>query len=71
MKILGTLSGTKGSIQTSKPFARCYAELNAWLLEGKIKPWVDDVVGFDELPTALKRLADRQTKGRLVFDPRR
>ena len=36
---------------------------------GEIDPWIDSVVGFDELPVALLSLANRETKGRLVFEP--
>lgn len=53
-----------------EPFERCYEELYSLLKAGRISPTVDSVVGFDELPTALKRLADRRTVGRVIFDPR-
>ena len=51
------------------PFKRCYEELHNLLLTHKISPLIDEVVGFDALPTALLRLANRETKGRVVFDP--
>ncbi len=54
-----------------KPFERCYTELYDLLLAGDIDPLVSEVVGFDELPRALKDLFDRKTTGRVVFDPRR
>jgi NADPH:quinone reductase-like Zn-dependent oxidoreductase len=41
------------------------------LMEGKISPLVDAVVGFDQLPEMLQRLANRQSKGRIVFAPGR
>lgn len=53
------------------PFERCYEELHRLLLDKKISPLVDGVIGFDGLPAALKRLADRQITGRVVFDPTR
>jgi D-arabinose 1-dehydrogenase-like Zn-dependent alcohol dehydrogenase len=40
-------------------------------MEDRINPLVDAVVGFDQLPEMLQRLANRQSKGRIVFDPRR
>jgi NADPH2:quinone reductase len=50
-------------------FRECYEELHELLIAGKINPWVDDVVGFEGLPGALQRLANRETKGRVIFDP--
>ena len=52
-----------------RPFKRCYSELYDLLDSGKINPWIDGVVGFDGLPDALLKLANRETKGRLVFVP--
>lgn len=54
-----------------KPFARCYEALHELLRSGAIRPLVDEVVGFSGLPEALRRLANRKTKGRVMFDPRR
>jgi len=51
------------------PFKRCYEELHQLLLAKKISPLVDEVIGFAALPGALQRLANRETKGRVVFDP--
>ncbi|MCZ6619337.1 MAG: NADPH:quinone oxidoreductase family protein [Gammaproteobacteria bacterium] len=51
------------------PFRRCYEELHNLLLDRKISPLVDAVIGFDLLPDALLRLANRETIGRVVFDP--
>lgn len=48
---------------------RCYRELHRQLAAGEIAPLVGDVVGFAGLPAALKRLAGRQTTGRVVFAP--
>ena len=53
------------------PFERCYRELHEWLLAGRFEPLISEVIGFDELPAALRRLADRGTTGRVIFDPRR
>ena len=55
--------------QDATPFDRCYNELYGMLEKGKIDPWIDSVVGFEELPEALLSLANRETKGRLVFEP--
>ena len=52
------------------PFARCYEALYRMLQDGAIKPLISEVIGFDSLPDALTRLANRQTTGRIVFDPR-
>ncbi|MGI9323196.1 MAG: zinc-binding dehydrogenase, partial [Pseudomonadales bacterium] len=57
------------SSRDNRPFEKCYPEIYALLIEGKINPWVDDVAGFDSLPDALRRLANRETKGRVVFAP--
>ena len=48
---------------------RCYAEVHASLLAGTYRPVVTETIGFDALPDTLKRLADRQTMGRIVFIP--
>jgi NADPH2:quinone reductase len=48
---------------------RCYEDLHRQLAAGAIKPLVSEVVGFVGLPDALRRLASRQTTGRVVFDP--
>lgn len=53
------------------PLRRCYDQLHQQLLDGTLRPRISEVIGFDGLPEALHRLANRQTTGRLVFDPRR
>ena len=55
--------------QDPAPFERCYNELYEMLDKGQIEPWIDSVVDFEELPAALLSLANRETKGRLVFVP--
>ena len=50
---------------------KCYADLHGQLERGEIKPFVSEVIDFDAVPQALRRLAERQTTGRVVFDPRR
>ncbi len=52
-----------------KPFEQCYRELYDLLLAGQIDPLVSEVIGFDDVPRALKDLFDRKTTGRVVFDP--
>ncbi len=61
------MGGYRG--RDDKPFKQCYDELYQLLLDKKISPWVDEVVGFDSLPDAMLRLANRQTKGRVIFNP--
>ncbi len=61
------MGGYRG--RDDKPFERCYDELYDQLLNGKLSPLIDRVVGFSELPDALHALANRQTIGRLVFTP--
>ena len=48
---------------------RCYEELHSLLAAGEIAAQVTETVGFDGLPEALRRLAARQTIGRVLFDP--
>lgn len=48
---------------------QCYTEVHAALLAGTYRPVVTETIGFDALPHTLKRLADRQTMGRIVFIP--
>jgi NADPH2:quinone reductase len=38
----------------------------ARILDGRVRTVVGEVVGFDEVPAALVRLADRQTVGRTI-----
>ena len=33
---------------------------------GKVKPVIGEVVGFDALPSAITRMRDRQTTGRVI-----
>ena len=49
---------------------RCYEELHAQLAAGRIKPIISETIGFDALPSALLRLSQRGTTGRVIFDPR-
>ena len=49
----------------------CYADLHGQLERGEIKPFVSEVIDFDAVPQALLRLSERQTTGRVVFDPHR
>ncbi|MDE0423143.1 MAG: NADPH:quinone oxidoreductase family protein [Gammaproteobacteria bacterium] len=49
--------------------AQCYADVHGQLANGRIKPLISEVVGFDALPSALERLAGRKTVGRVLFDP--
>ena len=48
---------------------RCYADLHERLAKGEITAQISETIGFDGLPDALARLADRKTTGRLIFDP--
>ena len=62
------MGGYRG--RDDEPFARCYKELHQLFLDKKINPLIDDVVGFDGLPDALMKLANRQSKGRMIFAPK-
>lgn len=62
------MGGYRG--RNERPFETCYEELFQLLREGKINPLIDDTVGFEGLPQAMKDLSDRLTKGRVLFDPR-
>ena len=46
----------------------CYEEVYGMLAEGRIEPLISERVQLDDLPAALRRLADRSTTGRLVVD---
>ncbi|MCP5024660.1 MAG: NADPH:quinone oxidoreductase family protein [Actinomycetia bacterium] len=60
-----------GAYRTFAPevLNRCYAELYGLLRQGLIEPVITEQVGFDTLPEALHRLANRGTSGRVVFVP--
>ena len=47
---------------------RCYENLHRPLAAGEIEPRISELIGFDDLPDALRRLAGRETTG-IVFDP--
>lgn len=51
-------------------FNRCYGEMFKLMLADRIHPLIDYTVGFEDLPTAMKSLHDRKTRGRVMFDPR-
>jgi NADPH2:quinone reductase len=42
-------------------------ELARWYGEGRIKPVIDGVLPMKELPTAYRRMAERDIKGKLVL----
>ena len=48
---------------------RCYEDLYRRLAAGEIEPLVSEKIAFADLPSALQRLAERRTTGRLVFLP--
>ncbi len=62
------MGGYRG--RNDEPFQRCYQELYQMLLDNRLNPLIDDVIGFDALPDGLLKLANRQTIGRGIFDPR-
>ena len=47
--------------------ARMLGELAHWYAEGRIKPVIDAVLPMQELPTAYRRMAERDIKGKLVL----
>lgn len=49
---------------------RCYEEVFAMLADGKMVPHVSERIGMEGLPDALLRLSQRETTGRVMFDPR-
>jgi|TARA_Y100000310_G_scaffold341105_1_gene439168 NADPH2:quinone reductase len=60
-----------GGYQSEDPavLRRCYAELHEQLLDGSIDPLISQVIGFEALPQALRRLSERRSTGRVIFDP--
>lgn len=47
--------------------ARALGELAGWYAQGKIKPLIDTVLPMSEVPTAYRRMAARDIKGKLVL----
>ncbi len=45
--------------------------LFSWLREGKLKPRVSDRFTLDEVPAAIRRLADRKAAGKLIVEPQK
>ncbi len=44
-------------------------DLAAWFAQGKIKPVISETVGLDGAADAIKRIANRQVKGKVVIVP--
>lgn len=47
--------------------ARALGQLAGWYAEGKIKPLIDTLLPMSELPTAYRRMAARDIRGKLVL----
>jgi NADPH:quinone reductase len=47
--------------------ARALGQLAAWYAEGKVKPLIDTLLPMAELPTAYRRMAARDIRGKLVL----
>ena len=62
------MGGYRG--RDEKSFERCYEELFALLKADRIHPLIDRTVGFESLGNAMLDLYERQTVGRVLFDPR-
>ena len=61
------MGGYRGRDDTQ--FQHCYRELYQMVQAERLNPLIDKVIGFDELPATLLQLANRETKGRVIFDP--
>lgn len=66
--VVGVHMGGYRSVDPT-PFAECYQQLYEQLASGAIEPWIARRIGFDELPEALRDLAERRTSGRVVLVP--
>ncbi len=53
------------------PFRRCYEDIYQLLADGKIDPLIGETIAMDDLPRALKDLAERRTTGRVILEPSR
>lgn len=51
------------------PFEQCYQELHQLLLDGRVEPWIGATTDLAGLPEALRDLAERRTRGRVVMVP--
>lgn len=60
-----------GAYRTRQPevIDHCYEEVWRLRLSGAVKPLISEVVGLADLPAGLRRLYERTTTGRVVFDP--
>ena len=47
----------------------CYQELYTQIAGGKLSPIITEKASLKELPDTLKKLANRETLGRLLFVP--
>ena len=48
---------------------QCYQELYTQIAGRELSPVITERAGFEELPDTLKKLANRETLGRLLFVP--
>lgn len=64
----GFLGGGKRPIQliVAKPLSEDFAKLATWFQEGKVKPVIDSVFQFDEVPKAFEQLKAGRAKGKIV-----
>lgn len=66
--VVGVHMGGYRSVDPT-PFAECYQQLHDQLAAGAIEPWIARRIGFEQLPEALRDLAERRTSGRVVLIP--
>jgi NADPH2:quinone reductase len=69
--VVGVHMGGYRNRPDQTPFDTCYNSLHQMLVEGKLSPLVSERIGIRDLPDALHRLANRQTTGRILFEPTR
>jgi NADPH2:quinone reductase len=60
-----------GRVMVEQPelFADNLRQLFEWYRSGRVKPYIDEVIPLADAPRALKRIADREVKGKLILTP--
>jgi NADPH2:quinone reductase len=48
---------------------RAMGRIHGWVADGSLRPHIDRVVGFDEVPAALAAIAAREVKGKVIVRP--
>ena len=67
--VVGRASGIREANSQDSTGLRNMQQLMAWFAEGKVRPVVSERFPLARAPEAMRRLLDRQVKGKVVILP--